>query len=59
MTKVDPAVRYNIHKIEQHLNQLVQFGVFDQETADELVYEACEAREIDYNDYLEGHWSRK
>ena len=56
---MDPAKRYVIHKIERHLDQLVEFGVFEKETVEQLVREACEKRDLDYNDYIEGHWTRK
>ena len=55
---LDPAVRYNIHKIERHLDQLVEFGLFDKQQAEDYVIQACADRNIDYETYLEGHWSR-
>ena len=58
-TKLDPAVRYTIYKIEQHLQQLEEFGVITEHEGADLLIKAIEDRGLTLADYLEGHWTRK
>ena len=52
-------MRYNIFKIEQHLNQLEEFGVLTEHEAADYLIKAIEDRGLTLADYLEGHWTRK
>lgn len=56
MTLIDPAVKYEIHKIESLLTQLFQYKVIDAFLAQELLTYACDRRDVDIHDYEEQHW---
>ena len=54
--KLDPARKYVIHKIEQHLKQLKEFGVLTDKEFDRILKRACDRELVTVEQYMEQHW---
>ena len=53
---IDPAIKAQLHSIESHLNQLMEFKVIDEDQVCDLMTYACDCRDVDVFDFMEEHW---